>query len=234
MGNLAMWVLLLLGLLPLAVLPTMLGGGPQDGDATDDDDGPSGFGPPDDVLAGGYWPDDTALGDDAGTVGVPPDDGVPGDGTDDVGPAPDEDATGEAGDAPPFPPTTFTLVPGDAPATFSGFVPGTDRIEVHVDPDGPPAEVTSGQEGGGSWVRVTQGDAVAHAAFPDLADPPTADIHLVTEPLDPDVSDDMAGGGSDGDDAPLAPVTDDTDPPGAPADDDGPVLAPAVPPDGAP
>lgn len=239
-----MWVLLLLGLVPLAVLPTFLGNGPQDGDDVDDDQGSSGFAPPDDAVADGYWPDDAALGGGAETVDMPPDlgppdHGPPDQGADDAGPDTDEDTAGEAGDAPPFPPATFTLVPGDAPATFAGFVPGTDRIEVHVDPDGPPATVTSGQDGGGSWVRVTQADAVAHAVFPDLAEPPTADVYLVTEPLDPDLSDDTAESGGTigdgaGDGASLAPVTDDTDAPGAPADEDGPVLAPVVPQDGSP
>lgn len=225
-----MWVLLLLGLLPLAVLPTMLGNGPQDGDAAgDDDDGDAG-------QAGDVWPDD-ALQDDGWWNGEGPPVAADAQHTADVAMADPDGPEDGAEDPPPFQPATFVLAPGDGVATFAGFQPGADRVEVHVDPEGPPPEMTSGQDDGGSWVRVTQGEAVAEARFPDLAEPPTDDIHLVAEPLEPDLSDDTAGnggsdGGSDGGgDAALSPVTDDADAPGAAADDDGPALQPVVPPE---
>jgi hypothetical protein len=116
-----MWVLLLLGVLPLAVLPTMFGNGPQGDDARHDDD-LHGAGLVPSALHGlplGGWP---AEGDH-------PDRGA--------GPAPGTDPG--ADDPPPVRPATLVRAPGDAPATFAGFVPGYDRIKMLVEPEGPPA-----------------------------------------------------------------------------------------------
>jgi hypothetical protein len=128
-----MWVLLLLGVLPLVVLPTMFGNGPQGDDASHDDDfhgaglvlsgGPSGgpSGVPSAVhgLPVGGWSAD----------GDHPDPGA--------GPAPGPDPG--ADDPPPVRAATLVRAPGDAPATFAGFVPGRDRVELLVDPEGRPA-----------------------------------------------------------------------------------------------
>jgi len=230
-----MWVLLLLGLLPLAVLPTMIGEGPQDGDATDDDDD-------DPERADDVWPDDATpdgawwTGDGPAAHPVLPHAGDAG-GADPVASDDGDDAlsspSDSADDPPLFQPATFVVAPGDGVASFAGFQPGVDRVEVHVDPEAAPPEVTSGQADGGSWVRVIKGEAVAEAWFADLPDPPAGDIHLVAGLLAPDLSDDAAGnGGGDGDGVPLAPVTDDADAPGAPPGDDGPVIQPTVPPEG--
>lgn len=120
-----MWVLLLLGVLPLAVLPTMFGDGPQGDDASHDDDlqgaglVPSGVPSAVHGLPVGGWSAD----------GDHPDPGA--------GPAPGPDPG--ADDPPPVQPATLVRAPGDAPATSAGFVPGTDRVAVLVDPVGPPA-----------------------------------------------------------------------------------------------
>jgi hypothetical protein len=128
-----MWVLLLLGVLPLAVLPTMFGDGPQGGDASHDDDlhgaglvpsgGPSGgpSGVPSAVhgLPVGGWSADGDHPDPGAGPALGPDPG--------------------ADDPPPVQPATLVRAPGDAPAASAGFVPGTDRVAVLVDPEGPPA-----------------------------------------------------------------------------------------------
>ncbi len=226
-----MWVLLLLGLLPLAILPSMLDGGSGSGGADDDDSddiaASAGFGPGSgpDALDDGWMPD---TGTDPAPPMPAPDPGVPTD---------TEDGDGES---PEFVATTFAMAPGDGSAAFADFVPGEDRLEFHLARNGPEPEMTSGQGEDGAWVRVAQGDAMAEARFPGLTEPPLDDIHLVSGVLEPDLADDLSTDPSDPDDpddpdqaGPLVPVTDDVDAPGDPdADDDAPVLSPVLPPEG--
>lgn len=225
-----MWVLLLLGLLPLAILPSMLDGGSGGGGADDDDDSDSdesaaSAGNGSDADGSGWM---TYVESDPVLPASDPDPEV----------QPDSGDDGEADDEQPdFVATTFAMAPGDGIAAFADFVPGEDRLEIHVDPDGPEPELTSGLGADGAWVRVTQGDALAEARFPGLTEPPLGDIHLVSGMLDPDLSDDLPSDTSEPDDrdqaGPLLPVTDDVDEPGgADADDDSPVLSPVVPPEG--
>jgi hypothetical protein len=219
-----MWVLLLLGLLPLAILPSMLDGVSGGGGADDDDsdDNAALAETVSDSMDGGWMPD-------AGPEPAPtaPDPGLE---------APAD--SGEEGDEPPdFVATTFAMAPGDGIVAFADFVPGEDRVEFHIDPNGPEPELTSGQGGDGAWVRVAQGDAMAEARFPGLTEPPLGDIHLVSGVLDPDLSDDLPTDASEPDDAdqaaPLLPVTDDVDEPGGADPDNGaPVLSPVVPSEG--
>jgi hypothetical protein len=224
-----MWVLLLLGLLPLAVFPTMLGGSDDSGaDSSDDDgDGPAGSAEPGPDEDGFDWISDAEdaparpIGQDAAAAD----------------PAEGEvEAEAPEGAPADFVPTTFALGIGDGVTIFGDFVPGEDSLEVHVDPEGPSAEVTSGVDEGGAWVQVRQGDALAEARFPGLSAPPLDDIHLVSGLLEPDLSDDDLPSeppAEDPDEAgPLAPVTDDVDAPGGddPAEEEA-VLLPVMPPE---
>jgi hypothetical protein len=235
MGIRVMWVLLLLGLLPLAVLPTMLGGPDGSGADSGDDDadsdaGSAEVGPGED---GFDWITDA---EDDAAVPVPDRGG----GTDpeageETDVASDDVPADPSDNGPPaFVATTFALGIGDGVATFADFVPGEDRLEIHVDPEGPTPEVTSGAIDGGAWVQVRQGETSAAALFPGLSAPPLGDVVLVSGVLEPDLSDDGPPEDPPADDpdqaGPLMPVTDDQDAPGGEdAEADEVVLMPVVP-----
>ncbi len=245
-----MWVLLLLGLLPLAVLPTMLdGGADQDGADDDGNDGDADMVPAGTVSGvwGAGWVAD-ADPDGAASGGAAPESADAGEAPAAAAAGPAQDAGPEADDADAGPdpvPTSFAMAPGDGVATFSDFIPGVDSVEFHVDPQGAEPALASGADAGGSWVRVTQGDDFAEARFPGLTEPPLQDVHLVSGVLEPDLSDDAPPAPDPADPPPedeappLAPVVDDADLPAAPGDGDedgdgGTVLAPVVPEEGGP